>query len=440
MLVAFLLFSGISLSSGEAVSAFAPGAMDLYVETTDGKYLGMKEMAEGQDSVTLVEHCCDLMSTFRVKEFPEGRHALQNVYSDRVLSMTEGNFVFVHVESNRSQSNSTAEIMWINDELLGSHTCSFRSDAGLLLGFDEQGKPRAHEVASAGLRAMFLLRDEAHYRKLDELRVSGFTVLEVLEPSEAEDARDALQGILERSTGGSDGYQIRIPDVAVHHPLFGELLVHPVILFLVRSYLGRYARCATWSSNTLLPKMDHPRLGWHVDYPYHDIEIGMWPDLPLGLQVLWLLDNFTSENGGTMFYPGSHEFFSPPNIEQFSTPEILTAPAGSVLVAHSAWWHRQTQNKSPNPRHALLGCFTRCDDCKNCQSTKWKISEARSETRPTKRKYCRGFVVPKADMETQFDKISQMSSYWANLDPRQQADLQQLMLGSHSRALRDVQA
>ena len=61
-------------------------------------------------------------------------------------------------------------------------------------------------------------------------------------------------------------------------------------------------------------------------------------------QVLWLLDNFTFENGGTMFYPGardvesrqriealssllpgSHEFFSPPNIEQFSTPEVAQA-------------------------------------------------------------------------------------------------------------------
>ena len=59
----------------------------------------------------------------------------------------------------------------------------------------------------------------------------------MLEPSEAEDARDALQGILERSTGGSDGYQIRIPDVAVHHPLFGELLVHPVILVMLDASL-----------------------------------------------------------------------------------------------------------------------------------------------------------------------------------------------------------
>ena len=30
-----------------------------------------------------------------------------------------------------------------------------------------------------------------------------------------------------------------------------------------------------------------------------------------------------------------------------------------VLVAHSAWWHRQTPNLSPEPRVALLACFVR---------------------------------------------------------------------------------
>jgi ectoine hydroxylase-related dioxygenase (phytanoyl-CoA dioxygenase family) len=50
---------------------------------------------------------------------------------------------------------------------------------------------------------------------------------------------------------------------------------------------------------------------------------------------------------------------------------------GSVLVAHSAWWHRQTANSSPHSRHALLACFTR------------------------------GFVIPKADMEGQYLAISE---------------------------------
>ena len=152
-------------------------------------------------------------------------------------------------------------------------------------------------------------------------------------------------------------------------------------------------------------------LGWHADYPYHDIEPGSWPDLPLGVQVLWMLDPFTKENGGTMFFPGSHLTMNPPIFDDFDEPEgarILSAQAGAVLVAHSAWWHRQTANRSPRPRHALLACFTR------------------------------GYVMPKADMEGQFHAISGAGGFWDRLDVRQQGELTRVMLGPHGRGLRGV--
>jgi ectoine hydroxylase-related dioxygenase (phytanoyl-CoA dioxygenase family) len=88
--------------------------------------------------------------------------------------------------------------------------------------------------------------------------------------------------------------------------------------------------------------------------------------------------------------------------------QILNAPAGSVLIAHSAWWHRQTANTSPHPRHALLACFTR------------------------------GYVVPKADMEGQYLAVSGSSSFWDSLDVRQQEELRRVMLGPHGRGLRGV--
>ena len=50
-------------------------------------------------------------------------------------------------------------------------------------------------------------------------------------------------------------------------------------------------------------------LGWHVDYPYHDLDPGYWGevDSPLGVQVLICLDEFTSANGGTMFRTNTHK-------------------------------------------------------------------------------------------------------------------------------------
>ena len=67
---------------------------------------------------------------------------------------------------------------------------------------------------------------------------------------------DILDGLVAAGTAQglfySNDYQVRVPDVARHDALFADLLVHPAVLFLVRQYLGKGARAATWSSNTLL--------------------------------------------------------------------------------------------------------------------------------------------------------------------------------------------
>lgn len=313
------------------------------------------------------------------------------------------------------------EVVEVVGGLMAARTVSLRCSRGdgnlLLFERGDHARVRVGSEAEGadGLDAILLLVD-SHLRKhLDQLQSDGYTVVKVLDEEEAREARDSLDRIVTHGTRHrllySNGYQVRVPDLAVHDALFSDLLVHPSILFLVRAYLGNSARAATWSSNTLLPHMDHPVLGWHADYPYHDIEDGAWPDTPLGLQVLWMLDEFRKDNGGTMFFPGSHLNMNPPIFEEFSEPEgsdVISAPAGSVLVAHSAWWHRQTANTSPRARHALLACYTR------------------------------GYVVPKADMQGQYLAISSSDSFWNSLDLRQQDDLRRVMLGPHGRGLRGV--
>ena len=60
-------------------------------------------------------------------------------------------------------------------------------------------------------------------------------------------------------------------------------------------------------------------------------------------QVLICLDEFRPDNGGTMFLPNSHRN-KPEGLEEdhegtFPGSVTLTAPAGSVLIAHSCWWY-----------------------------------------------------------------------------------------------------
>jgi ectoine hydroxylase-related dioxygenase (phytanoyl-CoA dioxygenase family) len=247
------------------------------------------------------------------------------------------------------------------------------------------------------------------------LRRDGYTVLQsVLAADDAADVKEALERAQE-SAGrvemhGGAPQQVRVPDILLQHPVFAELLLHPAVTAVVQRLLHNDFRCATWSSNTLLPRMTTPALGWHVDYPYHDIS-PPWPRDTLSVQVLWLLDNFTQHNGATMFLPQSHSWLKPPDYD-FSTPQqaqLLLAPAGSVLIAHGAWWHRQTPNLSPLPRSALLASL------------------------------CRAFVVPKADMEGQFMGMKD-NGLIEHLAAFQQERLQLLLLGQHMRGLRNVHA
>jgi hypothetical protein len=70
----------------------------------------------------------------------------------------------------------------------------------------------------------FLWDTAATYEHLQRLREDGFTVMKVLSPDSAVEVKNLVHQFEQQGRGMSNGYQIRIPDIGVHHPLFGELL------------------------------------------------------------------------------------------------------------------------------------------------------------------------------------------------------------------------
>ena len=246
--------------------------------------------------------------------------------------------------------------------------------------------PHAREwerfVLEPGSSSNLSARDAA----VASLHANGYAVLRhMLSPSEASrlkahvSAEENLQGAACESGG-------QLPGGGRTNKRLGNLTgirggadlvaaaVDPLLHDVLYEYLGEGFRCATWNSNTLNAgnTPDGPSgLGWHVDYPYHDIHAAgtmrSTGQPALGVQVLWLLDEFRADNGGTMFCPGSHVADGcpsgitpggsevPPAAMVFGSPP---EPAGTVLIAHSAWWHRQTNNTTTTSRAALLGNYT----------------------------------------------------------------------------------
>ncbi|MCC4832688.1 phytanoyl-CoA dioxygenase family protein [Shewanella sp. 10N.7] len=80
----------------------------------------------------------------------------------------------------------------------------------------------------------------------------------------------------------------------------------------------------------------------------------------LKANVIWLLDDFTIENGATRIIPGSHMWTEfPPNGEPQHEVEYVTAPQGSVLIFNANLWHGGGPNYTASSRWALLLGYAR---------------------------------------------------------------------------------
>ena len=145
-----------------------------------------------------------------------------------------------------------------------------------------------------------------------EIDDRGFCLVpNVIPPAKADEARHALHALLdaEITEQARQARTQRVGQIAVKHPVFLELMCHPFVLAVWKKMLGEDIMCATWSANTTYPGFDS--IGWHSDYPYWSLQ-PPWPPGNFAGQTLWLLDDFTVENGATAAIPYSHKKGPPP--------------------------------------------------------------------------------------------------------------------------------
>ncbi|MEH2292243.1 phytanoyl-CoA dioxygenase family protein [Nostoc sp.] len=99
-------------------------------------------------------------------------------------------------------------------------------------------------------------------------------------------------------------------------------------------------------------------MGVHVDYPYWTMK-PPFPAYPvMEIQVIWMVEDFTQENGAPVFAPGSQKLCSLPDLAHFSKiAEKVTGKAGSVVISHGLCWHDTSVNYSQKPRVSILGNY-----------------------------------------------------------------------------------
>jgi ectoine hydroxylase-related dioxygenase (phytanoyl-CoA dioxygenase family) len=148
----------------------------------------------------------------------------------------------------------------------------------------------------------------------------------------------------------------RLANLVDKGDLFRDLIVMPEILERVEAVLGPNYKLSSLNARSANPNSDSGQ-------PLH-ADMGLIPD-ETGYAVcntVWMLDDFTEENGALRAVPGSHKWGKLPALDATcAEEELITGKAGTVVVMNAHTWHGGTANRTANHRRALHGFYVRSD-------------------------------------------------------------------------------
>jgi ectoine hydroxylase-related dioxygenase (phytanoyl-CoA dioxygenase family) len=197
------------------------------------------------------------------------------------------------------------------------------------------------------------LGDAALDRHVARIETDGFTILEeVIEPDLVVALRDTARrlerefGVEPKGTQAEGFATLRMYNLLARDPIFQEMPTHPAVLPLVERVLDQ---------GCLLSGMTAIDIGPGEGYqPMHGDDLVMSahltrPHAPMMVTSMWALTDFTKENGGTSYVPGSHVWpHTPDGPGALDGVEVrkLEMPAGSVMVFHGSLWHGGGKNST----------------------------------------------------------------------------------------------
>ena len=205
-----------------------------------------------------------------------------------------------------------------------------------------------------------------HHKR--ELAATGFTVLEdymgadmLARMSARVDQLLAEEGAAAGSEFKTEENARRLANLVDKGEVFRDAIARPEMLALVESVLGDGFKLSSLNMRSANPHSASVQ-------PFH-VDMGLLPDSK-GYAVcncVWMLDDFTLENGALRVIPGSHNWNKKPQDEladpYASHPKelLVTGRAGTVVVMNAHAWHGGTANRTDKERRALHSFFCRHD-------------------------------------------------------------------------------
>lgn len=164
----------------------------------------------------------------------------------------------------------------------------------------------------------------------------------------------------------------RLANLVNKGKVFEDLILSPQVLAGMAHVLGPRFKLSSLNARSADPFNNEPQ-PLHVDSAAIPDEAGYWV-----CNSVWLLDDFTPENGATRIIPGSHRWsrLPPPGLYEKHPEEILvTGRAGDVVIMNAHAWHGGTANHTEKPRRALHVYYTRWDKPQQQYQKQWLAPE-----------------------------------------------------------------
>lgn len=236
----------------------------------------------------------------------------------------------------------------------------------------------------------FILMNSEERANLD---VKGYVIIErFLDADTLRQARDRVEDLYE-AEGENAGSEFRkeegsrrLANLVDKGAIFQRLIAMPRILELVGHVLGERFKLSSFNARSANPHSSEAQ-PLHCDAAALPDENGFWV-----CNTIWLLDDFTGENGATRVVPGSQHWKELPQqaladpVARHPQEVLLLAPAGSVVVMNTHAWHGGTANRTANHRRALHAFYCRFDKPQQQYQKKLLRAETQAQLSPDARR------------------------------------------------------
>ncbi|MDP3921449.1 MAG: phytanoyl-CoA dioxygenase family protein [Candidatus Omnitrophota bacterium] len=202
---------------------------------------------------------------------------------------------------------------------------------------------------------------------LESMRCLGYAVVEgILGSSFVETTKNAMYEVQKRIIADLGKERLdRAGELGVlrlmmkYHPHFFRFLEIPEVLAIVDHTVSA-AAVMHLQNGFILPSCPKDRTPDVFQNRFHPDFRRVLNGYMVSVNIMFAIDDFSRENGGTLIVPGTHQKEPPADQDYMEQKAIaVTCPKGSMFVFDSTLWHAAGVNISGKDRLAINHQFTR---------------------------------------------------------------------------------